>query len=183
MTALEDAMRQPQHPDPHQPIHPKKEKEPEPEEKPDKEKEPEEPKEEPEHATSVTMTAAQFREIMETVVKEARKPVVDEMVVARRKRTREHNQQLAKDQRTMLIQRFRNCNHMHMPGSVMTGCAAIAWATQSDGKRRGTCQHCGTIFSPVKEECLADEIWQSYSQLVRLPTHPAGNVNNIFMSA
>lgn len=160
--------------------HPEK-REPEPEEEPDKEKEPEEkPEKEPER---VSLTAAQFQQIMEAVVKEARKPVVDDITLARRKRTREQNQLLALDQREVLINRFRSCNHMQMPGSVMTGCSCIAWATQSDGKKRGTCQHCGTIFSPVREECLSDEIWQSYSMYVRLPTHPAGNINSIFQSA
>lgn len=169
----EAVLRQPQHPE---------KPEPEPEEKPDKdEEEPEEqPGKEPER---VSMTAVQFQQIMQAVVAEARKPVVDEITLARRKRTREHNQLLALDQRENLINRFRNCNHMQMPGSVMTGCSCIAWATQSDGRKRGTCQHCGTIFSPLREECLADEIWQAYSMLVRLPTHPAGNINSIFQSA
>lgn len=167
-----------------QPIHPQHpgKREPEPEKQP--EKPPEEPEEKPEpKEASVSLTAVQFQQIMEAVIKEARKPVVDEMTVARRKRTREHNRMLAKDQRDMLINRFRNCNHMQMPGSVMTGCACIAWATQSDQKKRGTCQHCGTIFSPMREECLSDEIWHAYAQLVRLPTHPAGNINSIFQSA
>lgn len=158
-----------------QPQRPEKE-EPEPEEKPDKE---EEPEEKPEKELSVSMTMSQF----EHFVKEMRKPVVDEITLARRKRTREHNQLLERDQRENLINRFRSCNHMQMPGSVMTGCSCIAWATQSDGRKRGTCQHCGTIFSPLREECLSDEIWHAYSMLVRLPTHPAGNINSIFQSA
>ena len=172
----EAALRQPQRPA-------KKEPQPEPKEAPDKsEEEPEEKPADDEQAR-VSMTAAQFQQIMQVVVKEARKPVVDERTLARQQRTREHNQALARDQREMLINRFRSCNHMQMPGSVMTGCACIAWATQSDGKKRGTCQHCGTIFSPVREECLSEEIWRAYSMLVRLPTHPAGNINSIFQSA
>lgn len=162
-----------------QPPHPEK-REPEPEEKPDKE---EEPEEKPDEQERVSLTAAQFQQIMQAVVKEARKPVVDDITLARRKRTREQNQLLAVDQREMLINRFHNCNHMQMPGSVMTGCSCIAWATQSDGRKRGTCQHCGTIFSPIREECLSEEIWRAYSMLVRLPTHPAGNINNVFQSA
>lgn len=174
----EAVLRQPQ-----QPIHPRKD-EPEPKEKPDREKEePEEKPDKEEKELSVSMTASQFQQIMEAVIKEARKPVVDEMTRSRQKRTREHNQMLGRDQREMLVNRFRNCNHMQLPGSVLSGCSAIAWATQSDGRKRGTCQHCGTIFSPLKEECLHPEIWQAYSMLVRLPTHPAGNMNTIFQSA
>jgi hypothetical protein len=96
---------------------------------------------------------------------------------------REHNRMLQRDQRDMLLARFRSCNHMQYPGSVMTGCSCIGWATQSDGKKRGTCQHCGTVFSPVREECIADEVWQAYSMLVRVPTHPGGNINSIWQSA
>lgn len=140
-----------------------------------------EQKEEP--STSVSMTAEQFREIMQAIIFEARKPIIDEMKVAQTKRMREHNRQMQQDNREMLLARFRSCNHMQLPGSVMTGCSCIAWATQSDGKRRGTCQHCGTMFSPNKEECLSEEIWRAYPMLVRVPTHPGGNINSIFQSA
>lgn len=177
--AAQRQSQQPIHPrehPPQPPPQPGRKEEPEPTEKPDEEKE------EPEHA-HVTMTAAQFQQIMLSVIAEARKPVKDERAVARVQRMREHNQMLQRDQKQMLIARFRSCNHMQAPGSVMTGCAAIAWATQSDGKKRGTCQHCLTVFSPVREECLSDEIWQAYPMLVRLPTHPAGNLNTVFQSA
>jgi hypothetical protein len=157
---------------------PPKPPEPEPQE-PDKEKEPEETP----ASKIVQMTAGEFQQVIQAVIKEARRPVIDERTISRQKRTREHNQMLREDQRNMLIQRFRSCNHMQMPGSVMSGCAAIAWATQSDGRKRGTCQHCGTIFSPLQEECLTDEIWQAYAMLVRLPTHPAGNINHVFQAA
>lgn len=177
-SAEEEKRKHPIHP-----THPTK-KEQEPQEEPKKPDEPEEPEKEPDKEEArMSMTAAEFQQVIQAVIKEARKPVVDERTVARQKRTREHNQMLQRDQREMLINRFRNCNHMQLPGSVLSGCAAIAWATQSDGRKRGTCQHCGTIFSPLKEECLADEIWQAYPMLVRLPTHPAGNINNIFQSA
>jgi hypothetical protein len=173
ITVTEDVGKRTQHPQPKEPPQP----EPAPPE------EPKEPEPEPQPSARVAFTAGEFQQVIQAVIKEARKPVVDERTLARQKRTREHNQMLARDQREMLINRFRSCNHMQMPGSVMTGCASIAWATQSDGKRRGTCQHCGTVFSPVREECLSEEIWKAYSMLVRLPTHPAGNINNIFQSA
>lgn len=157
---------------------------PEPTE-PDEEPEPADPdkEKEPEHATIVSMTAIQFQEMIQTVISESRKPVTDEKKLAQQLRMREHNKMLARDQRQMLITRFHSCNHMQLPGSVMTGCSAIAWATQSDGKRRGTCMHCGTIFSSERSECISDEVWQAYRMLIRLPTHPAGNIETVFQSA
>jgi hypothetical protein len=138
---------------------------------------------EPEPGDSMKLNANDFKELISTVIAEARKPVKDERLMARIKRMREHNRAMQGDQREMLYSRFKNCNHMQLPGSVMTGCSCIAWATQSDGKRRGTCQHCGTIFSSERAECLNDEIWEAYKTLVRLPTHPAGNFNHVFQSA
>jgi len=160
----------------------------EPKEKPE---EPEEPAEdddkveetEPEKATVVSMSASQFQEIIQAVISESRKPVTDEKKLAQQLRMREHNKQLGRDRQQMLIHRFRSCNHQQLPGSVMTGCSAIAWATQSDGKRRGTCMHCGTVFSPELSECISDEVWQAYRMLVRMPTHPAGNIETVFQSA
>jgi hypothetical protein len=170
---------------PHHKEEPEK-KEPveEPEETPD-EKEPES-----EPAGSVSMSAHQFQTFIDqfqagllNVIGEARKPVIDAQKLEQQLRMREHNRLLAKDAREMLITRFRSCNHMQLPGSVMSGCSCIAWATQDDKVRRGVCQHCGTVFSPKREECIADEIWQAYGLLARIPTHPAGNINSVFQSA
>lgn len=129
------------------------------------------------------MTGEQFRDLLSSVILEARRPVLDEKKVNQQKRMREHNRMIMRDQRKMLAARFNGCNHMQLPGSVMSGCSCIAWATQSDGKRRGTCQHCGTIFSSERSECASQEIWEAYRMLVRLPTHPAGNINQVFQAA
>lgn len=131
----------------------------------------------------VVMSKNQFETFIKTMATELRKPPHDEIKAQQQKRMKEHNRAMQKDNREMLLNRFRSCNHMQLPGSIMTGCAAIAWATQSDGKVRGTCQHCGTFFSPVKEECLHEEIWEAYKFLIRIPTHPAGNVNMTFQHA
>lgn len=167
---------------PHQP-------EPSPQPKPQPEPDPNEPEE----ATApppIAFSAAAFEKMMSkfeqamgTAIAEARKPIRDERVIARLQRMKEHNHAMQKDQRETLIARFHNCNHMQLPGSVMTGCSCIAWATQSDQKKRGVCQHCGTIFSSERSECLNDEIYESYKMMVRMPTHPAGNFNTIFQSA
>lgn len=166
----------------YEPPKPAETPEPAPEVEPEPVEEPEQPKETI-VAQPLSMTPEQFESLLARVISETRKPVIDEMKVAQQKRTREHNRQMQKDNRQMQLNRFYNCNHMQLPGSVMSGCAAIAWATQSDGKRRGVCQHCGTLFSPERSECVSDEIWQAYKMLVRLPTHPSGNINNVFQSA
>lgn len=179
---------------PHPPHPPEKPPQPKrPDEEPEPKPEPEHQPKEPPEATApqaAAFTVAdiermmnKFDETMATAIREARKPIRDERAIARMQRMKEHNHQMQKDAREMLIARFRNCNHMQLPGSVMTGCSCIAWATQSDGIKRGTCQHCGTIFSSKREECLNQEVWESYKMLVRMPTHPAGNFNTIFQSA
>ena len=161
------------HPEPKKPEDPKKPAEPV--------KEPQ-TEDEPEVSTQ-SVPIDRLQAMLTAVIAEARKPVPNEREVARVKRMRDHNRMMQKDQRQQLIGRFYSCNHMQSPGSVMTGCAAIAWATQSDGRKRGVCQHCGTVFSSERSECLAKEVWDAYKMLVRLPTHPAGNINNVFQSA
>jgi hypothetical protein len=121
-------------------------------------------------------------QVIASAILEARKPVKDEKLEARAKRWREHNRQMHQDKIKLAIARFHSCNHLQLPGSVLSGCSVIAWASQSDGNRRGHCPHCGTDFSPIRKECLSDEIWQAYSMLVRIPTHPAGNIH-IFETA
>lgn len=153
----------------------------EPDEDEEKEKKPkkEEEQEPPESAKTVSMSEAQFL----MLVQELRKQPVNPQLESRRRRTREHNQRLMRDAEKMLQARFFGCNHMQLPGSVMTGCSAIAWGTQSDGIKRGICQHCGTVFSPTRSECASQEIFEAYRMMVRMPTHPAGNINSVFQSA
>lgn len=158
---------------PHEPHKPGKEGE-EPEEDQPGKREPQ---------RTVSMTSAQFEDLMRAVIGEARKPVTNEQVEARKRKWRERNIRLLKGQRQLLLSRFRGCNHMQFPGSVMTGCSAIAWATQSDGHKRGICMHCGTVFSSERTECVSEEVWQAYPNLVRTPTHPGGNINTVFQSA
>lgn len=126
---------------------------------------------------NVNLSLEQFQMLMSTIAAEFRKPVVDEMKAKQQKRMKDQNRSAIKDKNEFLMAKFRNCSHMQRPGSILTGCSAVAWATQSDGRVRGTCQHCGTLFSPVKDECLHAEIAEAYKQLIRIPTHPAGNVN------
>src|SRR5260221_819899 len=132
---------------------------------------------------NVNITLDQFQMMMQMIVAESRKPVRDEMKESQKKRMQDSNRNSIRDKNAFLLDKFLSCSHMQRPGSILTDCSAVAWATQSDAKDRGTCQHCGTLFSPVREECLHQEIWEAYKHLIRIPTHPAGNVNYDFQHA
>jgi hypothetical protein len=150
---------------------------PPPEPEPEPEPKPEEPAARQAKVLSIT------EEQLERLLRAARGPVIDERKERRMRMWKEHNQQLQKDDLKVKVGRFRSCNHMQLPGSVVSGCSLIAWATQTDQKRRGVCQRCHTVFSPVREECISDEVWESYRRLIAIPTHPAGNQNYIYQSA
>lgn len=131
----------------------------------------------------VSMSPDQLQTLITTLIHEARKPVIDPLKEKQKARAKEHYTAMVKDQHDLKVRQFQNCNHMQAPGSILTGCACIGWATQSDGKVRGVCQHCNTLFSPVREECLSEEVFQAYGHLRRLPTHPGGNVAYTFQQA
>lgn len=125
----------------------------------------------------------QVSAMMQMLIAESRKPVIDPIKENQKARMKEHNKRGLDDARQVKINKFNNCSHMQRPGSILTGCSAVAWATQSDGITRGHCQHCGTFFSPKKDECLSEEIWAAYKHMIRIPTHPAGNINYTFQNA
>jgi len=139
--------------------------------------------EKPKEKEQLVAMMDKFQAALETAIVAARKPIINEQDERQKRRMKEHMRQLQKDEAILSQNKFRMCSHMQYPGSVLTGCSVIAWATQSDGVRRGTCMHCGTIFSPNRSECKSDEIWESYKTLVRIPTHPGGNVNSVFQNA
>jgi hypothetical protein len=123
---------------------------------------------------NVNITLEQFQLLMSTLISESRKPVHDPMKEKQKARMREHNQEAIRNKKEYLLRKFHSCNHMQL--GPYAGCCAIAWAQQSDGRVRGACQHCGTFFSPVADECLSPEIHEAYKHLIRIQTHPAGNL-------
>lgn len=131
----------------------------------------------------ISMSPDQLQTLISTLINEARKPIVDPMKEQQKLRMKEHNKRGIEDNRKVRLNRFRSCSHMQRPGSILTGCSAVAWATQSDGVVRGVCQHCNTLFSPRQNECLDEEVWKQYEHLKRIPTHPAGNVSYTFQNA
>lgn len=137
----------------------------------------------PKESGQVSMSPEQLQTLISTLVAEARKPLIDPIKEQQKARMKEHNRKGIEDNKNVRLNRFRNCSHMQRPGSILTGCSAVAWATQSDGIVRGVCQHCNTLFSPREDECLDKEIHAAYKHLLRIPTHPAGNVSYTFQNA
>ena len=129
-----------------------------------------------EQGEQVMVPIENVQAMLQALLAESRKPVIDPIKEQQKARMKEHNRALQKDAHQIKINRFQNCTHMQRPGSILTGCSAIAWATQSDGVVRGFCQHCQTLFSPVAGECASKEIHESYNSWRRVPTHPSGNV-------
>lgn len=108
---------------------------------------------------------------MKQIVEEIRKPPHDPIREAQMERARKTKEQAEKFYWEALNNRAKNCTHQR---EDMT--SAIAWAQQSDAKVRGTCQHCQTVFSPVREECISQEVFEQYSDLRRIPTQRGSGV-------
>jgi hypothetical protein len=108
---------------------------------------------------------------MKQLVEEIRKPPHDPIKEAQMERARKTKEQAEKFYWEALSERAMNCTHGR---EDMT--SAIAWAQQSDGKIRGTCQHCQTVFSPVREECCSQEVFDRYKELRRIPTQRGSGV-------
>lgn len=129
----------------------------------------------PAKATGVNLTLDQFQTLMQTLIAESRKPVIDPLQVSQKQRMKESNRIGIENKRKHQLAKFRMCNHMQR--GPYAGCCAVAWAMQSDGIVRGPCQNCGTFFSPKLEECIDPEVHEMYKHLIRIQTHPAGAVH------
>src|SRR5271166_1377242 len=86
----------------------------------------------------------------------------------RKERDRERMRAQIKESNIELLRRYMACNHKRNT-VAMNGTSTIAWANQSDGVYRGTCQRCGCVFSPKKDECFDEKIWKMYDTVVRIP--------------
>jgi hypothetical protein len=114
---------------------------------------------------------ATFQASMKGIIEEIRKPPHDPIKEAQMKRAKDTKEQAEKFFWESLSNRAKNCTHGR---EDMT--SAIAWAQQSDGKIRGACQHCQTLFSPVREECVSQEVFDRYAQVRRIPTQRGSGV-------
>ena len=132
------------------------------------------------------------------VIEEIRKPVHDEIKEKQAERAKATQQASQKAFWATLEHRALNCSHLRENGS-----SCIAWAEQSDTYgdypdlceknqlfprgitgaslqahiKRGACQHCQTLFSPRREECVCEEIWLKYHDLLRIPSGMGQGVN------
>lgn len=125
------------------------------------------------------------------VIEEIRKPVHDPIKEAQQKRAKETQEAGQRAYWQSLQNRAVNCSHLREDSS-----SAIAWAEQSDTYadypdlckalnvvganqmahlRRGHCQHCQTLFSPRREECVSDEVHKRYNEMIRIPTGRGSN--------
>jgi hypothetical protein len=112
-----------------------------------------------------------FAEKLAQAIEVARKPPVSEFHEKQQARAHEAKLQAQKAYWEGQILRAENCSHQREDQS-----SAIAWARQSDGVTRGICQHCPALFSPRREECLTEEIWQQYKEKLRIPTQRGNSV-------
>jgi len=106
----------------------------------------------------VSLSPLQFKEMMETmlrtIVSEIRKPPVDPVKEAQKKREQEQKEQNNATRWANLLARLRRCSHSRQDGTCV-----IAWATQSDGKERGFCPNCSDLSAGL---CIGPELAQMF---------------------
>jgi len=110
---------------------------------------------------------------LKAILAEMRKPVVDPIKEAQQQRAAQSKQQAEDAYWSGMIFKAENCPSSHLRED---GSSAIAWATQSDGKIRGVCQHCNTLFSPTRKECVSEAVWKAYGELRRIPSSRGNSV-------
>lgn len=122
---------------------------------------------------SISMSPAQFKDMMEnmlrTIVSEIRKPPIDPVKEAQKKREKETKDQANKELWEKRIAKLRRCSHSRQDGTCV-----IAWAVQSDGKERGYCPNCdaGVMIGPELAELFpeqAEELMKLYADQRRRP--------------
>lgn len=86
---------------------------------------------------------AQHQEAMRLLVSEIKKPLVDPVREAQKAREQEMKVRNLKEYWAKKEAKKRNCLHSRQDGTCV-----IAWATQSDGVRRGYCPNCDSTFTP-----------------------------------
>lgn len=97
----------------------------------------------PEQTLSISEVTKMFQQAMQTLVTEMRKPPIDPIKEAQKKREQETKDANLKAYWERKAQKKKNCSHSRQDGTCV-----IAWATQSDGIMRGYCPNCDSTFSP-----------------------------------
>jgi hypothetical protein len=123
---------------------------------------------------------------MREIADNLRRPPIDPVKEAQHARAQKAKENAEASYWKQAVGRSENCTHLREDMS-----SAIAWAEQSDTYAdypdlcerlkitgtnqmvritRGTCQHCQTLFSPRREECVSDNIHQRYNEFRRIRT-------------
>ena len=110
----------------------------------------------PEQTLTLSEVTKMFQQAMQTLVTEMRKPPVDPIKEAQKKREQETKDANLKAYWERKAQKKKNCSHSRQDGTCV-----IAWATQSDNVTRGYCPNCDSTFSP--------EDGQMYKEQLRRP--------------
>ena len=122
------------------------------------------------------MSPTHFKDMMETmlrtIVSEIRKPPLDPVKEAQKKREVEQRDKNNKGRWDNALARLLRCNHARQDGTCV-----IAWATQSDGKERGFCPNCTDLsatlaIGPELAQMFpdrADEMKKFYDEQRRRP--------------
>ena len=84
-----------------------------------------------------------FQEALRTIVSEIRKPPIDPVKEAQKKREHETKIKGEKEYWEKVAAAKKNCSHTRQNGT-----SNIAWARQSDDVERGVCPYCKSTFTP-----------------------------------
>jgi hypothetical protein len=117
------------------------------------------------------LNPSQFKEMMETmlrtIVSEIRKPPVDPVKEAQKKREQETKELANKTMWSTMLAKLQRCAHSRQDGTCVIG-----WATQSDGKERGYCPNCNNLIAPELAQMFpdrAEEMTKLYNEQRRRP--------------
>jgi hypothetical protein len=119
----------------------------------------------------LTLFAAKMNEGIRESIKAAREVPIDPIKEAQKARAAQTKKDAEEAHWSQLQARFLQCSHLRGDGS-----SCICWATQSDQVRRGYCPHCYCVFSPLRQECSSQEVFDMYKTVVRLPTRTQDSV-------
>jgi hypothetical protein len=113
--------------------------------------------------TMMEEQSKQQKEMLQTVVSEIRKPPVDPVKVAQKKREQETKEKANREYWERKLSKLKRCSHSRQDGTCVIG-----WAVQSDGKERGYCPNCDNLIGPELAE-FGPEYLDIYAQSRKRP--------------
>lgn len=115
----------------------------------------------------------QQKEVIRVMVAEIRKPPHDPVKEARDARVKETKEKAEKEMWDKKRRMYTQCSHLRQDGT-----SNIAWATQSDGVKRGMCPYCSSDFSPEMTKVYPD-LADLYQKMLKVPTGRMENVRYV----